>query len=275
MKKYILIAIVAHSLLLSYTTYEEKTLIQKAHQERFKNIEEVIDLIKEAWSVLEQCHKGIALNKRVKDAFAERWRLAYMYNDSSYSTKITEQDIATIFEQFLIELNPSISYYQKHTAMSMLGGTLYQFAREPQTEFRATIELAQKLILQNLEPYFTPGIKQEVEADTDHFFKDGFRFLLFVVLKKYHKNFSSDDERFINEKIAMFLTEAGRTYPYISTMQFEAWVFALLQDLLFSECQICMHRKVDCYLSCCKTRTICSTCYANVYQCPFCRAPKV
>jgi hypothetical protein len=250
-------------------------LLQKAHQERFGHIEDAISLVKEGWAVLEQCHSGIAINKRIKDALTECWQRSYNFNDSAYSIKITTQDVTRMFEQFLIELNPSISYYHKQAAISAMHAELYQWAAEMQNEYRATIERTQKLILRNLAPYFPAGFVKDLETDTDHFFKDGFRFLIFVILKKYNKSFSKEDELFINEKIGMFLMETGRTYPYISSTQFEAWVFATLHDLMFAECQVCMDRKADQYVPCCKTRNICKQCYAKLYQCPFCRAIKM
>ena len=254
-------------------TEEERELILSARQHRFKRIKSIVSLVKESWETLEHFHKGIFLNKRVRDVLVECWRNAYARNDSSYSVKITQQDMMKFFEQFLIEIDSSISYYQQRKALDGMRNDAYKFSREPQQEYRETIEKASKLILKHLAPHIPSRVKNEFTVGTERVFKDGIRFLFFVMLKRYNKGFTSDDEQFINAKMDMFLHEMGCQYPYIAASQFESWAFAMFQDLLFGECRICMDKKADKYLSCCKTRTICKKCYAYMHECPLCRAP--
>ncbi len=255
-------------------TVEEKELLRIARERHHNGIKEIIADVKYGWSVVEYFHKGVALNKRVNKVLAECWQRAYGRDDSSYSTKIKERDLTKIFEQFLIEMQPNIIYYEKQTALTKFKHDAYYFGRESQREFRHTIQKAQRIIVKHLKEYIPLKMRQEYENSTERVFKDGIRFLLYVILKKYNKGFNRHEVKFINAKIEMFVNEMGREYPYISVAAFESWACSLLQDLLFAECVVCMNHRADRYMTCCKTKNICRKCYARVSACPLCRAPK-
>ena len=116
-------------------------------------------------------------------------------------------------------------------------------------------------------------MSRDFTAGTDRVFKDGMRFLLFVLLNK-RKKIDINDEKFVNAKVAMFLTEMGRQYPYVSASQFESWAFGLLNDLFFGECVVCMDKRSELFMPCCKSKSICKSYYTYVKNCPLCRAPK-
>lgn len=255
-------------------TIEEQELLKIAREHHHPGVKDFIEGVKHGWSVLEYFHKGVELNKRVALALTECWQHSYMRDDSSYSIKITDHEITRIFEQFLIELQSHISYYEKQKALGRFKNDLYYFSREGQAEYRPTIEKGQRIILKNLKEYIPLKMRQDIETSTERVFKDGIRFLLYVLLTKHNKGFTKDDVGFINAKMRMFLNEVGRDYPYISVMQFECWVCSLIQDLLFSECVICMDNKGEQYMRCCKTKSICKKCYAYISSCPLCCAPK-
>ncbi len=253
-------------------TAEEKELQKKARSHN-KDVKDVIADIKHGWSVIEYFHEGVALNKRVETVLTECWQQAYRRDDSSYSIKIIDRDMVTYFEQFLLELQPHISYYEKQRALGKLKNDLFYFNRESQAEFRPTIELAQRMIVKNLKDYIPLKMRQNFENSTERVFKDGMRFLLYVMLKKHNKGFTQEDVKFVNARLEMYLNEAGRNYPYISVGQFESWACSLLQDLLFSECIICMDKKGEQFMSCCKTKSICRGCVKRLQNCPLCRVP--
>ncbi len=255
-------------------TAEEKELLRVARERHHNGIKEIIADMKHGWSVVEYFHKGVALNKRVNTVVTECWQQAYGRDDSSYSIKIGEHELTKIFEQFLIEMQPNITYYARQTALTKFKHDAHSFGRASQKEFRSTIEKAQRIIVKHLKEFIPLKLRQEFENSTERVFKDGVRFLLYVMLKKYNNGFNRHDVKFINAKIEMFVREMGREYPYISIAAFESWVCALLQDLLFAECVVCMDHRADRYMTCCKTKSICRKCYSRVSACPLCRAPK-
>jgi len=274
--------ILSLGLLLSYAvsifatapTREEKDLLRLAHERRHNGIRDVIDDIKRGWGVIEYFLKDVKLNVRVHACLAERWQQAYRYNDSSAYAKITERDIVALFEQFLLELQPGISYFDKQRALDRVRRDARSFGREIQSEFRLTVERAQRIILVNLKDHIPHKMRQEIVDGTTHVMKDGIRFLLYVILQKHNDGFNRYDVRFINAKLDMLIAQYGQDYPYASQGLYESWAFSLLQDLLFAECSVCMNHKADRYMSCCKTKSICRSCYHRVSSCPLCRAPK-
>lgn len=255
-------------------TREEKEFLRVARQRNHQGARELIADMKHAWGVVSYFHKGVGLNNKLHDALAECWQQAYRYNDSSYYLKITEQDLTRIFELMIMELQPRISYYEKQRATSQLRPDAHAFARESQQEFRATVERAQRLIMRHLSAHIPATLREQMANATTRVFKDGIRFTLYVALQKHANGFTRHDVNYINAKVRMFIREVERDYPYISVAQYESWVFALLQDLLFAECAVCMDHKADRYMPCCKSKAICRKCYSRVSSCPLCRAPK-
>ncbi len=255
-------------------TREEKDLLRLAQERRHHGIREVVDDIKRGWGVIEYFLKDVKLNARVHACLAERWQQAYRYNDSSAYAKISERDITTLFEQFLLELQPGISYFDKQRALDRVRRDARSFGREIQSEFRVTVEKAQRIILVNLKDHIPHKMHQEILEGTTHVLKDGIRFLLYVILQKHNGGFNRYDVRFINAKLDMLIAQYGQDYPYASQSMYESWAFSVLQDLLFAECSVCMDHKADRYMSCCKTKSICRSCYHRVSSCPLCRAPK-
>ena len=254
-------------------TVEEKEFQHKARQNKI-DVRDLISDVKHGWSVVEWFHKGVGLNSRVNKALTECWQQAYGRNDSSYSTKITEQNLLRIFEQFLIEMQSNISYYEKQNAMGRIQNDAYYFGKDTQRDCRQTVEKGQRIILKHLKDHIPLKMRQEFENGTDHVFKDGIRFLIYVLLKKYNKGFRRSDVQFINARMEMLLNDIGKDYPYVSVSKFESWAFSLLNDLMFSECVICMDAKGERYMSCCKTKAVCRKCYKYLSSCPLCRAPK-
>lgn len=255
-------------------TMEEQELLRIARKHNHPGIREVIADVKHGWAVVEYFHKGVGLNKRVQNALNDCWQYGYARDSSSYSTKITEQDITQVFEQFVLEMLPNITYYEKQSALNTFKNDAYYFGRESQREFRPTIEKGQRLILKHLKGYIPQKMRQAIDNGTDRVFRDGIRFLIYILLRQHNNGFNQDDVKFINAKLEMFVQEMGRQYPYISEAQFESWACSLLQDLLFAECVVCMDHKADRFMECCKTKNICSKCAARVSSCPLCRAPK-
>ncbi len=271
----IVIALIAFSLSVSAIapTAEEKEFQHKAKQNRI-DVRDLVADLKHGWSVVEHFHKGVSLNNRVNTVLTDCWQQSYVRDDSSYSTKITEHTILSIFEQFLIEMQPGISSYNKQNAMGKMRNDAYYFGRDSQREFRETVEKGQRLILKHLKDHIPLHMRQEFENGTERIFKDGMRFLIYVLLKKHNNGFGRNDVRFINAKMEMFLNDIGKEYPYISIFKFESWIFSLLSDLMFSECVVCMDAKGQRYMSCCKTKAVCKKCYTYLSSCPLCRAPK-
>lgn len=263
-------------------TIEQKELLAKAREYNFRNINGVIKTCKSAWSVLEREHQGVSYNRKINDALTDCWRRSYAIDDSSRSVKITRQDMMEIFQANLNEINSHITFSQKSAALRAMYSDAHDFVRNyKQMEFRATIEKAQKLILKNLKPYISvgsgggggvSGMGDRIVAQTS-VFKSNMRFLLLVLLNK-HRRIDNNDEQFIDAKVNMFVTEVGRQFPYISAIQFESWVFSLLQDLFFGECVVCMDTRSEIFMPCCKSKSICRSCYSRVSSCPLCRAAK-
>ncbi len=183
------------------TTAEEKELLRVARERHHNGIKEIIADVKHGWAVIEYFHKGVSLNKRVNKVLTECWQQAYGRDDSAYSTKIKERDLAKIFEQFLIEMQPNIIYYEKQTALTKFKHDAHYFGRESQREFRPTIEKAQRIIVKHLKEYIPLKMRQEFENGTERIFKDGMSFLFYVILKKYNKGFNRHDVIFITAKI--------------------------------------------------------------------------
>ncbi len=258
----------------SAQTLEEKELLGKAQEYKFRNMKGVIRTCKSAWAVLERGeHSGVSSNKKIYDALCDCWRTSYALDDSSRSVKITRQNMMDIFQTNLKAVNPHLSYSQKSAALRDMYAAAHEFVRNHmQVEFRETVQKAQKLIQKNLKPYISASTSRERVSETE-IFKTSMRFLLLVLINK-QKPIDSNDEKFITAKIDMFVREMGHQYPYISAVQFESWMFSLLQDLFFGECVVCMDSRSEIFMPCCKSKNMCRGCYARVSRCPLCRASK-
>jgi hypothetical protein len=268
-------AMLASSLLFANApTREEKDLIRMAQEHRHHGIREVVDDVKRGWQVIEYFLKDVRMNNRVHAALSEKWQRMYSYNDSSVYLKITDEDIVSIFEQMLLELQPTISYFSKQREISKVRHEARAFARDVQSEYRPTVEKAQRLIMSNLKEHIPEKMRHDISECTERVCKDGIRFMLYQILLKHNNGFNRYDVRFINAKLEMLLAQWQRDYPYCCVSTYESWAFAILQDLLFAECAVCMDHKADRYMSCCKTKSICRSCYHRVSSCPLCRAPK-
>ncbi len=256
-------------------THEEKELLEKAREHRFRNMSGVVRTIKSSWSVIEWMHQGVSYNSSINEELTDCWRRAYSINDSSRSLKITRQDMMDVFQCNLKKINPNLSFSQKSAALRAMYSDAHDFVRHHiQSEFRETIQKAQRLILKNIKPYIPASANREFAGDTERVFKDGMCFLILVLLNKQKKNLDSNDERFVRAKVDMFIRETSRQYPYVSAAQFESWAFSLLNDLFFGECVVCMDARSELFMSCCKTKSLCRGCYARIHTCPLCRAPK-